>query len=219
MLTQKLIANDISPALASDSGMTVMSLMDEFKVSHLPVVEKGQLLGLISEDDIWDMYNQEKPINSILLKLKQLFVTFEHDVFEIVKMVNEHELTLIPVVDNKRYVGAISVQSILKALASIVAMQSEGSVIILEMNKNDYSMSEMAQIIEGNNAKILSSYVSNHKNSNMIKVTLKLNVNELSPIVQTFQRYDYTITAHYDQSQSTDGLQDRYDSLMHYLNI
>ena len=219
MLTQKLIANDISPALASDSGMTVMSLMDEFKVSHLPVVEKGQLLGLISEDDIWDMYNQEKPINSILLKLKQLFVTFEHDVFEIVKMVNEHELTLIPVVDNKRYVGAISVQSILKALASIVAMQSEGSVIILEMNKNDFSMSEMAQIIEGNNAKILSSYVSNHKNSNMIKVTLKLNVNELSPIVQTFQRYDYTITAHYDQSQSTDGLQDRYDSLMHYLNI
>ena len=219
MLSQKLIANDISPALASDSGMNVMSLMDEFKVSHLPVVEKGQLLGLISEDDIWDMYNQEKPINSILLKLKQLFVTFEHDVFEIVKMVNEHELTLIPVVDNKRYVGAISVRSILKALASIVAMQSEGSVIILEMNKNDYSMSEMAQIVEGNNAKILSSYVSNHKDNNMIKVTLKLNINELSPVVQTFQRYDYTITAHYDHSQSTDGLQDRYDSLMHYLNI
>ena len=98
-------------------------------------------------------------------------------------------------------------------------MQSEGGVIILEMNKNDYSMSEMAQIVEGNNAKILSSYVSNHKDSNMIKVTLKLNVNELSHVVQTLRRYDYTITAHYDQSQSTDGLQDRYDSLMLYLNI
>tara|TARA_Y100001978_G_scaffold199875_1_gene215071 strand:- start:1864 stop:2517 length:654 start_codon:yes stop_codon:yes gene_type:complete len=217
MLSQKLIATDISPALPSDSGMNVMSLMDEFKVSHLPVVEKGQLLGLISEDDIWDMHNEEKPINSILLK--QVFVTFEHDVFEIVKMVNEHDLTLIPVVDNNRYVGAISVRSIIKALASIVAMQSEGGVIILEMNKNDYSMSEMAQIVEGNNAKILSSYVSNHKDSNMIKVTLKLNINELSPVVQTFQRYDYTITAHYDHSQSNDGLQDRYDSLMRYLNI
>ena len=134
-------------------------------------------------------------------------------------MVNEHNLTLIPVLDNNRYVGAISVKSILKALASIVAMQSEGGVIILEMNKNDYSMSEIAQIVEGNNAKILSSYVSNHKESNMIKLTLKLNVDELSPIVQTFQRYNYTITAQYDQSQSTDGLQDRYDSLMRYLNI
>ena len=217
MLSQKLIANDISPALPSNSGMKAMSLMDEFKVSHLPVVEKGQLLGLISEDDIWDMHNEEKPINSILLK--QVFVTFEHDVFEIVKMVNEHDLTLIPVVDNNRYVGAISVRSILKALASIVAMQSEGGVIILEMNKNDYSMSEIAQIVEGNNTKILSSYVSNHKESNMIKVTLKLNVNELSPIVQTFQRYDYTITAHYNQSESNDGIQDRYNSLMRYLNI
>ncbi len=217
MLSQKLIATDISPASPSDSGMNAMSLMNEFKVSHLPVVEKGQLLGLISEDDIWGMHNQEKPIHSILLK--QVFVTFEHDVFEIVKMVNEHDLTLIPVADNNRYIGAISIRSILKALASIVAMQSEGGVIILEMNKNDYSMSEMAQIVEGNNAKILSSYVSNHKDSNMIKVTLKLNANELSPVVQTFQRYDYTITAHYDQSKSIDGLQDRYDSLMRYLNI
>lgn len=217
MLSQKLIATDINPASASDSGMNAMSLMNEFKVSHLPVVEKGQLLGLISEDDVWDMHNQENPINSILLK--QVFVTFEHDVFEIVKMINEHDLTLIPVVDNNRYIGAISVRSILKALASIVAMQSEGGVIILEMNKNDYSMSEIAQIVEGNNAKILSSYVSNHKDSNMIKLTLKLNVNELSPVVQTFQRFNYTITAHYDQSQSTDGLQDRYDSLMRYLNI
>ena len=219
MLSQKLIATDINPALPSDSGMNIMSLMDEYKVSHLPVVEKGQLLGLISEDNIWDMHNQEKNINSILPKLKQVFVTFEHDVFEIVKIVNEHDLTLIPVVDNKRYAGAISVRSILKALASIVAMQSEGGVIILEMNKNDYSMAEMAQIIEGSNAKILSSYVSGHKDSNMTKVTLKLNINELSPVVQTFQRYGYTITAHYDQSKSADGLQDRYDSLMRYLDI
>jgi len=217
MLSQKLIAADISPALPSDSGMNAMSLMDEFKVSHLPVVEKGQLLGLISEDDIWDMHNQEKPINSILLK--QVFVTFEHDVFEIVKMINENDLTLIPVIDDNRYVGAISIRSILKALASIVAMQSEGGVIILEMNKNDYSMSEIAQIVEGNNTKILSSYVSNHKESNMIKVTIKINANDLNPVVQTFQRYDYTITAHYNQSESNDGIQDRYNSLMRYLNI
>ena len=77
-------------------------------------------------------------------------------------------------VDKGRYMGAISIRSILKALASIVAMQSDGGVLILEMNKNDYSMSEMAQIVEGNGAKILSSYISNHR-SKMLKVTLKLS--------------------------------------------
>jgi CBS domain-containing protein len=218
MLSQKLIATDITPAHPQDRGVNVMSLMDEFKVLHLPVVENGKLLGIVSEEDLWSMHNQEKPIKNIIQRLKQAQVTFEHDVFEIVKLVNEHDLSLIPVVDKGRYMGAISIRSILKALASIVAMQSDGGVLILEMNKNDYSMSEMAQIVEGNGAKILSSYISNHRENKMLKVTLKLNVNDLKPIIQTFERYQYTITAHYDQSESNNDLHDRYDSLMRYLN-
>ena len=219
MLSQKLIATDITPAHPQDRGVNVMSLMDEFKVLHLPVVENGKLLGIVSEEDLWSMHNQEKPVKNILQRLKQAQVTFEHDVFEIVKLVNEHDLSLIPVVDKGRYMGAISIRSILKALASIVAMQSDGGVLILEMNKNDYSMSEMAQIIESNGAKILSSYISNHRENKMLKVTLKLNVNDLKPIIQTFERYQYTITAHYDQSESNNDLHERYDSLMRYLNI
>ena len=218
MLSQKLIATDITPAHPQDRGANVMSLMDEFKVLHLPVVENGKLLGIVSEEDLWSMHNQEKPIKNILQRLKQAQVTFEHDVFEIVKLVNEHNLSLIPVVDKGRYMGAISIRSILKALASIVAMQSDGGVLILEMNKNDYYMSEMAQIVEGNGAKILSSYISNHRENKMLKVTLKLNVNDLKPIIQTFERYQYTITAHYDQSESNNDLHERYDSLMRYLN-
>ena len=218
MLSQKLIATDITPAHPKDRGVNVMSLMDEFKVLHLPVVENGKLLGIVSEEDLWSMHNQEKPIKNIIQRLKQAQVTFEHDVFEIVKLVNEHDLSLIPVVDKGRYMGAISIRSILKALASIVAMQSDGGVLILEMNKNDYYMSEMAQIVEGNGAKILSSYISNHRENKMLKVTLKLNVNDLKPIIQTFERYQYTITAHYDQSESNNDLHDRYDSLMRYLN-
>ncbi|MBC8411071.1 MAG: CBS domain-containing protein [Rhodobacteraceae bacterium] len=218
MLSQKLIATDITPALPNDSGMNAMSLMDEFKVSHLAVVDNGRYLGLISEDDIWNMHNEEKSIDTILQKLSRPFVTLENDVFEIVRIVNEQNLTLIPVLENERYIGAITVRSILKALSSIVAMQSEGGVLILEMSKEDYSMSEIAQIVEGNNAKILSSYVTNHPDSNKIKVTLKLNVSDLNPLVQTFERYEYTITAHYDQSDFTDSLHDRYNSLMRYLN-
>ena len=218
MLSQKLIASDITPAHPQDRGVNVMSLMDEFKVLHLPVVENGKLLGIVSEEDLWSMHNQEKPIKYILQRLKQVQVTFEHDVFEIVKLVNEHDLSLIPVVDKGRYMGAISIRSILKALASIVAMQSDGGVLILEMNKNDYSMSEIAQIVEGNSAKILSSYISNHRENKMLKVTLKLNINDLKPIIQTLERYQYTITAHYDQSESNNDLHERYDSLMRYLN-
>lgn len=219
MISQKLIATDITPVLPNDSGMNAMSLMDEFRVSHLPVVEKGQYLGLISEDDIWSMSNEEKSIQSLVPTLSRPFVSMKHDVFEIVRIVNEQNLTLIPVLENDRYIGAISVRSILKALASIVAMRAEGGVLILEMNKADYSMSEIAQIVEGNDAKILSAHITDHPESSMLKVTLKLNVTDLQPVVQTFERYEYTIAAHYDQSDALDNLHDRYDSLMRYLNI
>lgn len=219
MISQKLIANDITPVLPNDSGMNAMSLMDEFRVSHLPIVDNGRYLGLISEDDIWSMSNEEQSIQQLITTLKRPFVTMKHDVFEIVRIVNEQNLTLIPVLENERYQGAISVRSILKALASIVAMRAEGGVLILEMNKSDYSMSEIAQIVEGNDARILSAYITDHPESSMLKVTLKINVNDIQPIVQTFERYEYTITAHYNQSDSLDTLHDRYDSLMRYLNI
>ena len=84
MLSQKLIETDITPALPTYSGMNAMSLMDEFKVSHLPVVDNGRYLGLISEDDIWNMHNDKKTIGTSLLKLKRPFVTLENDVFETV---------------------------------------------------------------------------------------------------------------------------------------
>ena len=84
MLSQKLIETDITPALPTYSGMNAMSLMDEFKVSHLPVVDNERYLGLISEDDIWNMHNGKKTIGTSLLKLKRPFVTLENDVFETV---------------------------------------------------------------------------------------------------------------------------------------
>jgi predicted transcriptional regulator len=219
MLSQKLIADHISPVLPNDSGMNAMSLMDEYKVSHLPVVDKGEYLGTISEDLIWEMDDQEKSIDNILAQLPKVFVSMQQDVFDIVRIVNEHKLTLIPVLDNDKFIGCITVRSILQAMDSMVAIQSEGGVLVLEMNSRDYSMSELAQIVEGNDAKILSSYVSSHPDSKMIRLTLKLNVNDLQAVVQTLERYDYTIIAHYDQNQDdSDTLKDRYDSLMRYLN-
>ena len=219
MLSQKLIATDITPAHPQDRGISArVMLMDEFKVLHL-VVENGKLLGIVSEEDLWSMHNQEKPVKNILQRLKQAQVTFEHDVFEIVKLVNEHDLSLIPVVDKGRYMGAIRPRSILKALASIVAMQSDGGVLILEMNKNDYSMSEMAQIIESNGAKTLSSNISNHRENKTLEVTLKLNVNDLKPIIKHLNDINTLSTAYYDQSEPNNDLHERYDSLMRYLNI
>ena len=104
------------------------------------------------------------------------------------------------------------------SLASIVAIQESGGVIILEMMKKEYSMSEIAQIVESNGARILSAYITDVDDRDIIKLTLKLNIIDIAPIIQTFERYKYTVAASYNQSENKDNLTDRYELLMRYLN-
>ena len=220
MNSQKLIANEISPVSTEDRGTTVLSLMSEFRVSHLPVVDNNTLLGLVSEDDIYNMDDESNTIESILNKLSSHRMSTENDVFEIIQQLDSNDITLLPLVSENKYIGSVTQASVVKALATIIAVKEGGSLIILEMKKADYQMSEISQIIESNNAKILSSYISNTKDNEKISVSLKLNIDNLNAIKQTFERYNYVVAAHYQPSDSkTDNtLSDRYEGLMRYLN-
>ena len=131
---------------------------------------------------------------------------------------DEHKLSLLPMLANGKYIGSITYESIISSLASIVAIQESGGVIILEMMKKEYSMSEIAQIVESNGARILSAYITDVDDRDIIKLTLKLNIIDIAPIIQTFERYKYTVAASYNQSENKDNLIDRYDLLMRYLN-
>jgi hypothetical protein len=91
--------------------------------------------------------------------------------------------------------------------------------LVLELNIHDYSLSEIARIVESNDAKILSLYISSHIDSNKLELTVKINRTDLSPIIQTFNRYNYTIKASFHQSEYVDDLKDRFDSFMSFLNI
>lgn len=220
MNSQKLIANEISPVSTEDRGTTVLSLMSEFRVSHLPVVDNNTLLGLVSEDDIYNMNDENNKIETILNTLSAHSMTTENDVFEIIQKLDKNNITLLPLISDDKYIGCVTEASVVKALASIIAVKEGGSLIILEMKKEDYQMSEISQIIESNNAKILSSYISNTSNSEKISVSLKLNIDNLNAIKQTFERYNYLVSAHYQPNDTSNDstLSDRYEGLMRYLN-
>lgn len=220
MNSQKLIANEISPVSTKDRGTTVLSLMSEFRVSQLPVVDNNTLLGLVSEDDIYNMNDENNKIETILNTLSTHSMTTENDVFEIIQKLDKNNITLLPLISEDKYIGCVTEASVVKALASIIAVKEGGSLIILEMKKEDYQMSEISQIIESNNAKILSSYITNTSDNEKISVSLKLNIDNLNAIKQTFERYNYLVSAHYQPTDTSNDstLSDRYEGLMRYLN-
>jgi acetoin utilization protein AcuB len=221
MLAKELIS-DMVPALrTSDTGLKALSYMDIFRISHLPIVNTSEFLGLISDKDIYDMNMAEEPIGNHTLSLTRSWVTCEQHIYEVIELAARLELSVVPVLDEKNnYLGLITQTDLLKYFSELLSVKNPGAIIVLEMNQNDYLLSQIAQIIEGNDAKLLSVYVNSSSNTTKIDVNLKINRTDISSIIQTFNRYNYTIKASYmDSDLLTDLLDDRYEMFMRYLNV
>jgi len=220
MIAKDLISGAVLPLKTSDTGLIAMHWFDEFRVSHLPVVGDSQLLGLISEDDIFAAGSFEEPIWGIQLQLQNISILHTRHIYEAIKLFADYKLTTLPVVDEKGMdLGVITLADIVKKLAATVAVSNPGGILVLELNANDFSMVEVAKIVEDNDAKILSFYVTSPEDSTRLELTMKLNRIDIQPIIQSFMRYDYTIKASFFESDYFDNLRERYDLLMTYLNV
>ncbi|GAP43624.1 protein containing CBS domain [Lentimicrobium saccharophilum] len=220
MLAKDLISDAIMPLKTSDSGLIALNWMEEFRVSHLPIVNNHDFLGLISESDIYEMNSYEEPLGNHSLSLQKPYVTEDQHVYDVIRQVFEQKLTLIPVIDaNNHYLGSITLQCLVKYFARLAAVDNPGGIIVLEMGIRDYALSEIARIVESNDASILSLYILTLPDSSRMEVTLKINRIDIGPIIQTFNRFGYSIKASFFEGDLNDTLRDRYDSLMKYLDI
>lgn len=220
MMAEELIQNDIKPLTRNDSVLKALDLMEEYKLMHLPIVEKGEYIGIISEEDLLEANDIDVPLNKVKSSVIHPFTRSYKHVYDALKIFSEHHLTLLPVLNKEnKYEGYISLIDLGVSFSKMASLNEPGGVLILEVNQNDYSLVEIAGIVEGNDAKVLSSYITSHSDSTKVEITLKINVTDLSRIIQTFTRYEYTILASYHESENGDDYKDRYDSFMKYLNI
>jgi len=221
MLAKNLIS-DVVPALkTSDTGVEALNWMEIFRVKHLPIVNHHQFLGLISDQDILDLNDPEEPVGNHELSLHRPYVEGDQHIYEVIEVLSRLKLTLVPVLSSEsNYMGVITQEDLTREFANLSAMKHPGGIVELEMLENDYSLTEISNIVEGNNARILSLYVSNPPGSDKLSVTLKLNTTDLTAIMQTFNRYNYTIAASYMNSPDMDEFyQDRFDEFLNYLNF
>ena len=221
MLARELIS-EIVPALkTSDTGVQALTWMEIFRVKHLPIVNHKEFLGLISDQDIYDLNDPEEPIGNHNLSLKMPYINENQHIYEVIELLSRLELTLVPVLNKEKdFLGVVTQEDLTRAFSNLSGMQHPGGIIVLEMNNNDYSMTEIANIVESNDARILSLYISSAEDVTKLRVTLKLNITELNSVIETFNRYSYTIYASYMTSESMDEFyQDRFDGFLNYLNI
>lgn len=221
MLAKDLISDTVPALRTSDNGQKALYWMDIFRISHLPIVNNRDFLGLISDKDIYDHNMAEEPIGNHSLSLFSPFVTYDQHLYEVMELASRLNLTVVPVLDhNNHYLGVITLNDLLHYFADFSALKEPGAIIVLEMNIHDYSLVQIAQIVESNDAKILSVCVSSHSSSTKLEVTLKMNRTDLSSIVQTFNRYNYIIKSTFmDEDDMNSFYENRYEMFMKYLNM
>jgi len=140
--------------------------------------------------------------------------------FDAIALFGELNVSMLPVLDEEEnYLGYIYPKDIVVEMGGMLSSKIPGGILVLEVNQNDYHLSQIAQIVEGNDAKILACYLTSHSESTQLEVTLRINRSDLTAIIQTFMRYDYSIRASFHTSLHAADLKDRYDSFMNYLNM
>jgi CBS domain-containing protein len=220
MIAEELISNEIPPLKTSDTGLKALGWMEEFKISHLPIVNHTDFLGMVSEEDIINYNAPEEALGGYQLSLSQPFVRNTQHIYEVIKIVAELNLSVIPVLDeNQKYLGLITMKDLVKNLANLSSIRDPGGIIVLEVNERDYSLSQIAQIVESNDCKILSCYVNTIPDSTLMNVVVKVNRTDLRNVLATFTRYNYIIKGSYMETGSQDDMRDRFDMLMNYLDI
>jgi CBS domain-containing protein len=221
LLAEKLISDSLTSVNSADKGRKALNSMDVYRVSHIPVVNDSKYLGLVSDKLIYDLNLIDLPIETQIDKLNTSHVHKEQHIFEVAILMYKLKLSVLPVLDTDHYyLGAITLYDLARRFAKLFSLEEIGGVIVLEMNVNNYSLSEICQIVESNDIKILSCFLDRKHGTSNLDVILKLDNDELSPLIQAFIRYDYNVKAVYlDQSELKDLYKDRFDQFMKFMNI
>lgn len=219
MIVRDLITDLVPPLKVSDTIQFGLEWMEDYKVNHLPVVDGINYLGLVPESVLLDAEDTSAELKTIIHKFTRPIIKREQHAYDAIKLISQLGLSLLPVVnENEELVGSITQKSVLEKMAGITSVQEPGGIIVLQMPSVDYNLTQIAGIVETNDSKILSVNVMSSPESREIEVTLKINREDLSRILQTFNRYNYNVIASYHQSQYEDNLRTRFDEFMRFIN-
>lgn len=220
MLTRDLINYSIPQLQVQDSVAKALQLMNDFRLTHLPVIQDSMLLGLISEDELLDVQDEQVLIQSLSNHFIQATVKSTDYFLAAVKSCMHHEVRLTAVLDEHgEYMGCVTSWDLFKNLGEYVGVDYPGSIIVLSVERVHYALSEICRIVENNDATILQLNTQTHPDTDLMTVTLQINKQEVSAILATFERYSYNVIYNHGIEDFVSDIESNYKHLMNYLNI
>jgi predicted transcriptional regulator len=212
------ITNDFKAIDSQDTIAVVQDFFDELHFSHFPVIEEGIYIGSIASDDI-ETFDTDKKVADYRFTLEGFFTRTNTIWLDVLEIFAKNHTNLVPVLDeNNKYVGYYEIEDIMKFFHETPFLKEPGGIIIVKKPILDYSMSQITQIVESNNGKLLGLFIS-ETDVESVQITMKISLGAMNEIIQTFRRYNYEIISEHQEDNYINNLKERSDYLDKYLNI
>ncbi len=220
MIASELINTSLPQLQLQDTVAKALQLISDFKTSHLPVVSEDIYLGIISEEDLMDISNKNVPVGNLERDFLPVSIQENDHFLQAVNLINQFQSDVIPVVNvEKKLVGIITAQSLLRALGQFSGSEEIGGIIVLEMERYHFAISEISRIVESNEATVMHLNSTIQPETGLLRVTLHLNKKEIAVIVAAFERYEYNVVYYFGEEKFENEIQNNYRHLMNYLDI
>ena len=219
MFCKEILIRNIPVLKPGDSGLHAAALMDDLKLKYLPVVENGIYIYLLSERDVADMKAPEAEIENTYFHAP--YVWEESSVLEALQVMSKDSLTLLPVIaDNGEYAGALTLPILIESLDEMSNTGSDGALIAVETNRQEFVLSQMIHLIEDNRAKVLSLFSYMDKETGRLILLFKIDLEDASPVIRSLERFNYQVKYYRQKQMFPDEiLQKRVDELIHYIEL
>jgi hypothetical protein len=218
MELQSFIINDIKPLSITDEISDLQLLFNQLTYSHIPVQNDGVYIGCISENDA-HCFESAKLIQECDYAIEGFFVRPATNWLDVLDAFAQNDSNIMPILDhNNKYIGYYELNDIIHLFNETPFFSEPGGILIVEKGIHDYSFSEISQIVESNDAKLLGAFISK-MDSDLARITLKIGDGSISDVIHTFRRYSYNIISDHEGDSYIESLKERSKYLDKYLKM
>ena len=218
MPLNQFIINDMKPASPQTLVGELQTIFKQLTYSHVPVLKEQVYLGCLSETDVYCFESQEA-VSEVLYAIEGFFVRDSSIWLEVLEAFAQNNSNIMPVMDaENNYIGYYQLIDIISLFNRTPFFSEPGGIVVIEKGHSDFSFSQISQIVEANNAKLLGAFISKTEND-LTQITLKIGTVGLSTILQEFRRFGYTIISGHEDDTFLRTLKERSAYLDAYLNL
>ncbi|QRY56859.1 CBS domain-containing protein [Sphingobacterium siyangense] len=220
MLISQFLSNADFSIQNADSIQQALEKLQDMLCKELVVINGDDYIGLVNETILLDAEDEEAPLSSIKINTAPIQLKFNQHPYDALVMITVYNSTIIPVLDqDNKYIGVSTQLDILKAISSIQSQNESGAIIVLAIGLHDFSLSQIAHLVESDNCRILNCATKINLESDNIEVTLKVDKSNINALLNSFLRHNYLVLETHNTIAAFDDTADRYQQLMNYINI